>query len=178
MKKDSLRSQLSLTQQQMATLLGVNRSQYSMYESGKRDLPLRAIHTHTALVAHLQRPADAKVETKKEEKQFVLEHLQRLQRETEYKLAKLERKLVAIAKKQQAQATADLLARFTANNPIPDPKKSSGTQLVIAIAAGKVSAHKKAEWAALGIDKEVLEFKRSLLEAKVRAIKGGESEVK
>jgi transcriptional regulator with XRE-family HTH domain len=40
-KTDTLSALLGLTQGQMALLLQVHPSQWSMYESGKRNLPLR-----------------------------------------------------------------------------------------------------------------------------------------
>lgn len=45
MKKNStLRTMLGFSQMEMAELLNVNRSTYSMFELGKRDLPLASTY--------------------------------------------------------------------------------------------------------------------------------------
>jgi len=49
---NEIRKSLGLTQEQMAMLLGVSRSQLAYYELGRRDLPPKAWTVMRELVTH------------------------------------------------------------------------------------------------------------------------------
>ena len=51
---NSLKSNLGLTQEEMALYLGVTRSQWSMYCIGRRSLPIEAIQKLTDLLTFSQ----------------------------------------------------------------------------------------------------------------------------
>lgn len=51
--KKSLKETLGIPQEELAALLGVTRSQLSMYESGKRELPLTAIIELTGMLTYM-----------------------------------------------------------------------------------------------------------------------------
>ncbi len=55
MKKEStLRSMLGFSQKEMAEMLNVSRSLYSMFELGKRDLPVASKHLLSNILAHFK----------------------------------------------------------------------------------------------------------------------------
>lgn len=53
-EKQNLKSMLGLSQDEMASYLKVNRSQWSMYQAGQRDLPLEAKVKFIKLLEHLK----------------------------------------------------------------------------------------------------------------------------
>lgn len=56
-KKQALKSILGIPQEELATLLGISRGHLSMYESGKRDLPLPALLELTHMLTYVQKAA-------------------------------------------------------------------------------------------------------------------------
>jgi len=101
MKKDnSLRSLLGISQKDLAVILGVTRSQVAMFETGKRDLPLKAKQTLTELIAYLKekkeptsREPDGKMQV------LMIKEIEKMLKENERKQILLERKLKALHKK-------------------------------------------------------------------------------
>ena len=53
--KNNISASLGLKQQELAQLLQVSRSQLSLYELGKRSLPLPAIEKLSTLLTHSQK---------------------------------------------------------------------------------------------------------------------------
>lgn len=53
-KKENIRDLLGISQMDMAMLLKINRGQWSMYESGKRDLPLHATLLLQKMLVYMQ----------------------------------------------------------------------------------------------------------------------------
>ena len=76
--KKSIRSLLGFKQEELALLLKVSRSQLSLYELGKRSLPLHAMEKLALLVSQLQNPAVENEQNKNttEVDKKVVQHLQ------------------------------------------------------------------------------------------------------
>ncbi|PXY41352.1 hypothetical protein DMB65_08090 [Flavobacterium cheongpyeongense] len=100
-----IRELLGLRQEDMAILLRVTRTQWSMYEIGKRDLPLVAQLKLGELLAFIQEPKNATIDSfvdlKSEEAKAkkVFENLKLINKHrqilTEYKLKAIEKKYEA-----------------------------------------------------------------------------------
>ncbi|RZJ69224.1 hypothetical protein [Flavobacterium sp.] len=103
-KNQSVRSLFGLTHAEMAMLLGVGISHYSMFESGQRDIPLAARQILNELLAHRQ-ASQAKAEAKQKgtakPDESQQKHLKRLLLENEYQSAKLEREIAAVVRKKE-----------------------------------------------------------------------------
>lgn len=170
-KENTLRSELALTQQDMALLLGVSRAHYAMYELGKRDLPLAAMQKIAAIISQTERPSTlSKNLLQKEKKQQQaqrLQQLQRLQRENEYQQLSVAKKIAAAAKKQPANGKRRLLADFLANTFGDNATENAKAKLVISKVSKIITAKEEEELLKLEIRKEVLEFEKSLLESKL-----------
>ncbi|WP_298140580.1 helix-turn-helix domain-containing protein [Flavobacterium sp.] len=110
---ETLRKLLGVTQEELALLLKVTRSQLSMYELGKRDLPLAAKKQLTEMLQHVKETTLAEKVTNglmKEDvllkKAIVVELLQN----TIYQQIKVERALKKYEKKYTTgQATVNLI---------------------------------------------------------------------
>lgn len=65
-KRVEVKNMLGLTQDEMAMVLGIPKSQWSMYKSGQRDLPLEALQQFSVLLQGVQ-----KVKTSKTAQDFI-----------------------------------------------------------------------------------------------------------
>lgn len=106
MEKDKkIREFLGMRQEDMAMLLRVNKSQWAMYESGKRDLPLEAQLKLVEMLAFIKQPhtelLDRFVDINSEEvkTKIVFENLKLINKHqqilTEHKLKAIEKKYEA-----------------------------------------------------------------------------------
>lgn len=162
----TISSLLGLTQKQMALLLRVSRSQWSMYESGQRGLPLRARQLLAEMIGFL------KFEDKSFRlQQYVMEqeeakkkHLEHQLKENEYQLYEIVQKVESIETKYHTSLTAIGLVDYL--NTLPDTKQKLDDDLLDAIASDARRALKKsglADLTALSIKKELLELEKLLL---------------
>ena len=125
-KSSSVRALLGLTQEDMALLLKITRSQLSMYELGKRDLPLAAKLQLAEMLKHVQEtvaksganlPHIKLQEVKKEKK------VAELLLTNKYKQLVLDKKIKAIEKKYATYLAAMRLVGYLENqslNPSTD----------------------------------------------------------
>lgn len=106
-KKESIRTLLGISQEHIAMLLRVSRTQWSMYESGKRNLPAEAKEKLAKMIDHVEKSkAKASKRPSKEGKQETSEKLKTLLEVNEYQQWQLEKKVTAMEKKQTVFAAA------------------------------------------------------------------------
>ncbi|RZK13165.1 MAG: XRE family transcriptional regulator [Flavobacterium sp.] len=168
MQKETFRTLLALTQQEIAALLNVSRGHYAMYESGKRDLPLEAKLKLSEMISQTQVSNPAKRETRSvasQRKHKSIQQLKLMIRENEYQQISLEKKIASIERRQEKvikrQRILDVFhASETSREQIQHPA-------VALIKASKDAAIDLSfELLKLEIKREVLAFERSLLDAK------------
>ncbi|MGH2667472.1 helix-turn-helix domain-containing protein [Flavobacterium sp.] len=116
----TIKNTIGLTQDEMAMLLGVTRSQWSMYEIGKRSLPLEATKQLAGILQHLQNAkatSDAiqKVTTAEQKKNR--EWLEQEYTSLQYKKAVLDRKIAAMETKRAEGFAALEVVDYLANHP-------------------------------------------------------------
>ena len=160
-----LRTSLGLTQLEIAMLLGVSRGRWSMFELGKRDLPLSATILMGDMLTHLQ-AAQIEVKPTLKEQQILREQLMRELSETEFQQLKLSRMITVIKKKQEAQnRLSGMLDYLDARNTTQSKSKIATPR---AIVAKTMSANHAAPLLELELKQELLEFKKTLLESKIK----------
>ena len=99
----SIKNLLGFTQEEMSILLGVSRGQWSMYESGKRDLPLPAKEQLASMLSHVQIAKEVSPEIQKLSKVEQLKAQEKLQQEyrnLEFKNKILDKRIASIEKKR------------------------------------------------------------------------------
>ncbi|MBF0695014.1 MAG: helix-turn-helix transcriptional regulator [Flavobacterium sp.] len=171
MKRETITKQLGLKQQDVATLLGVSRAQWSMFESGKRQLPAVATQKLSELLQRAQQNT-AKRKLDFDKNNIIVEHLQRLLKENEYQLATNARKIATLLKKQEA---AKKLMGFADGF---DFDKASGNiadaivKRISAKALNDLGNDKIKGLLTLEIRQEVLEHERNLLKMKILSAQG------
>jgi len=173
-KESTIGKLLGMSQQDMAMLLGVSRGQWSMYESGKRDLPLHANQLLADMLTHV-RTAETISENRYQSNALQLKGLQQslehLLRENEYQQLLLDRKIAAARKKQTAQMRIAQLAHFV-NNKEPNTGTASNAAMQF-ISRKAVQASSNDYHAILvqyEIKKEIVILEKMLIESKIRKI--------
>ena len=108
-KTNSIRQQLGVTQENLALLLKVSRSQLSMYELGKRDLPVEAKKQLAEMLQHAQKNSSKHTKSVTAEKKRIMlreKEIKRLLASNQYKTLLVERKIKALEKKNQSNNNA------------------------------------------------------------------------
>lgn len=112
MKKEStITATLGMKQIEVAQLLGINRSQWSMFESGKRDLPLPAKKILATLLSHAQQPKARLAGGKSAlEKKILTEELKAQLLEATYQVERVSRLLSSARRKHEAKMNLSQIA--------------------------------------------------------------------
>jgi transcriptional regulator with XRE-family HTH domain len=116
--KKSIRSLLGITQEEAAQLLGVTRSQFSLYELGKRDLPVAAKLQLVAMWSYIdqQKAMPAAMAALQQEQQTKIEALLAKQLvEQQYKEYQLKKKIARVEKRYQSGIAALMLVEHLKN---------------------------------------------------------------
>ena len=167
--EDSISASLGVTHGEMAMLLGISRSLWTLFEQGKRALPLAATVKLTELLAHKQAAKDV-VKPSPRVSQTNTKQFESLLRKTEYQLMSISRKISATEKKQSAQRGVQLLSAYLSDGD----KGTSKAVLANAIAGRARQAAGNDVSDALSLlqyRQEVLEFEKQLIESKLRALR-------
>lgn len=162
----SIKTLLGFTQKEMAILLGVGYSHYTMFESGKRSLPLHATQKLAELLLHVktqeakkQSPTDEKYE--EQWKNLIESSL----RENQYQILLTEKKIAALEKKQHAANQRTLLNASLSKN-----KKTNHPLLAAKIAKQSRQDH-ATDLMKLLLKRELLHVEQHFLQSKLRNLK-------
>jgi transcriptional regulator with XRE-family HTH domain len=167
-KSANIRDVLGVTQEEMAMLLKITRSQLSMYELGKRDLPADAKIKVAEMLQHVQESGSkstANLPIVKAQERKKENRVAELLLDNKYKQLVLDKKIKAVEKKYAANLTAIRLAGYLENQTIKNPTQEN--QLLNGIKAKALTEIDKNGLHILfeyQIKKEVLEFEEKLLE--------------
>ncbi len=167
MKKINLKELLGLTQIDLAILFKTTRSQISLFELGKRDLPINAKILLAEILQFLQQEKDnpeIKVAIQKEETAQTKKALEAMLKHNKYEQYVLEKKHKAAEKKYRKSLTALTLAKYLEINNDKNDKLNNGMYKIIR--NGAISNLKKTNQALLTqyqIKKEVLEAEKKIL---------------
>lgn len=169
-KETTITRLLGITQQDVAMLLGVSTSQWSMYSSGKRDLPAPAMALLAEMLAYVK-SAEAILQSKQptDEPTETQQYLEHRLRENEYRQQQLVRKIEAAQRKNLSQSRMLLLSEFL-------EKRHAGKQAVKGYQVLKMKATKTAQTTVSDLlatqqhQKELFELERRMLESKLAAI--------
>lgn len=119
-KQSSITALLGLRQQDVAMLLQVHPSQWSMYESGKRDLPLAAKQLLAEILTYLKAPettAKSLSQTKQQQTKQGQQYFEQLLLENEYQQQRLAKELAKLMKKRAAETSLLQLVDFLKSRP-------------------------------------------------------------
>lgn len=117
-KRTDVKNMLGLTQNEMAMALGITRSQWTMYKSGQRDLPLEALQQFSVLLQGVQKEKTSKTAQDfiKQEQHKTNEKLKEAYENTQIKLSRVQKEIDTIEKQRTECFAALKTATFLENN--------------------------------------------------------------
>ena len=166
-KESSVCRLLGLNQQEIASLLRISRSQWSMFESGKRPLPAAANQLLAELLEAVHAPGKMAKQVPNPELLLKRQQcLRQLLREVLHESMHVERKLRTAIKKHDANQRLLELASFL-NRPSKRLDKNDSECIRIK-AAHAIGSPNSEELMKLEIRKDILAAKKEFLESKLR----------
>jgi transcriptional regulator with XRE-family HTH domain len=160
-----IREQLGLTQQDIAMVLGITRSQWSLYELGKRDLPLEASKLLAEMLSHVKKAETSSKKPGKLSAAKSQKELEHLLSKNEYRIVLVNRAIKTIEKKLHKNTNALVLADFLR---VREDKKAMAGFI-------DVKASKSLEKASLDLMRnkiklELLKLERPMLKAELEKL--------
>lgn len=171
MKKDNtLKNILGLSQVETAHMLGIERGQWSMFVSGKRDLPLKATQQLAVVLKHLHEKESLSKENEviaKAEQQQVQEKLQQDYRKVQIKQYKTDKQISTI-ENIRAECFAALEVAAFLEQQKEFQTKSTLIKSIRGRATATLKKHNRYVLETLQLKKENLDGLKNRLEQKIK----------
>ena len=168
-----IRSLLGLTQLDIAMLLGISRSRWSVFEIGKRDLPLGAKQRLAELLMHANKmPQTAKQQPTQMPALHpdLQQHIKRLLRENEHLQMMVLTNINKVRKKQETQARLSICSEILQSR-IASAKTENVLERGVAYKTANVLAcDHSLQLATLELRMELLQREMAFLESKMKAL--------
>ena len=169
--KNNISTAVGLKQQELAQLLQVSRSQLSLYELGKRSLPVHAMEKLAAILAYMQK-GKAKSEVKKSIPVEKQNFLKKLLLKNNHQQLIVDRKIKALEKKQKAFTTSKKLIAYLLKNLSKMKKNELAVLKSIEVKSKKQEIENYATLLfQLELKKKVLVFEEKVLQKKLQSKK-------
>ena len=157
---------LGISQRQIALLLQVPRAQWSMYELGKRNLPLKTKQLLAEMLVFLrvENKGPKVVQHLIEQQELKKKCLEKLLRENEYQLYAIGKKIAPLETKYNSNLAAIGLVEYLTTNP-PTTEALDGELLRIITSKAETALKKSglAELTVLKMKEELLQQEKLLL---------------
>ena len=172
-KTTTISSLLGLTQNQMAILLQVHTSQWSMYESGKRNIPLKAKQVLAAILGFLKFEGKShKVQQHiMEQEELKKKRLEKLLKKNEFEYFMISKKIASSERRYNKNIQVIGLADY--HNTFTYTKETLDNELLQIFATNAGGALKKsglANLTTLLIKQKTLEYERELFNSHLNKI--------
>ncbi|MFN3969647.1 hypothetical protein [Flavobacterium sp.] len=157
---------LGLSQMEISILLKINRSQWSMYESRKRGLPVDATLLLSEMLRHVQNENDKelkKQELSTQQEAKKKETLEKLLNENDYQQQTIERKIEKIEKNRAFVVARFQLLDFLNNHTNKNEKHPELLQRMKDKAEDKAGQNDMATLITNQIKQEVLKYEAEIL---------------
>ncbi len=164
-KKENIRILLGISQENLAHILKVSRSQLAMYEIGKRNLPVHALEILSEMLVALKNNASNNA-NKNILNTLEKDFLQRLILKNEHQQHIVENKINALLKKQNALDSSKKIVEHLIKN-ISIKNELIILESISAKTATKMSQTNSEKLLQLQVKKEVLIFEEKLLKEKI-----------
>lgn len=166
-KHDNIRDILGITQEDLAALLKITRTQLSMYEIGKRELPSTAIIQLAEMLRYLQEDASKSADTISLLKAQAIQKekaLEELVKENHFNQMVLKRKLKVLEKKHNTSLSAFQLMKYLEKQDSKNEKLESPLLKTIERKSlAELNKNGLAMITKCKIEKEVLEAEEKLI---------------
>lgn len=171
-KPETMRALLGTTQMEMALLLKVSMGQWSMFESGKRGLPVNALRLLTEMLTHMQKTeikASQKVMTDTNQQFAIRQQLEGLLMENQLKLQGASKKAADAQRKYEGDLRAIQLVDFLTSEA--KKQKAEKPHILTAIesrAVKRLEKNGQAQLTILQAKEQLLQLQQEWLEKKLR----------
>lgn len=170
-KQETFTSLLGIDQHSLAILLGINRSQLSMFESGKRKIPLEAKRLLAEMIGFLKfDQAGARLlQPLEDQALYTMQYLEKSITDNHYQLYEITQKIARVQEKYIRNTKAVQLSAYLLAHP--ETKKLFDGVLLKNISDRALSALQKSglsELTALRMKEEVLQLEKLLLGSALR----------
>lgn len=162
---------LGISQENLAILLQVSRSQFAMFESGKRSLPVPAMEKLAVMLTHSQKKS-IKSEVKKNNAVEEQKLLNKLLLKNSHQQLIVERKIKAFVKKQTAkEASKKIISHLLKEESKTNKSEIAFLKSIASKTENSTTTNSSTKLFELQLKKEVLVFEGELLQEKMKEIK-------
>ncbi len=161
------------SQLEMAMVLKIKRTQWSMFELGKRNLPVSAKLQMSEMLNHVQSPKSKNAKKQllsAQQQDNTQQKLEALLRENDYQLQTVERKIAGIQKKQAEAVAALQLVDFLAPQEHKEDYYPGLLQMIERKAKRKAEENNDVVLITHQIKQAVLQHEEKLLRAALTAL--------
>lgn len=165
-RKENIRQLLGISQEDLALLLRISRSQIAMYELGKRNLPLHAIEKLTTIATLLQNNSTT-ITDKVIVNTFEKEFLQKLLLKNKHQQLIIEKKINALLKKQNTLTSSKkVISHLMENNSDTTTNELVILKSIATKTDNRIAHNNSNLLLQLQVKKEVLIFEEKILKEK------------
>ena len=167
-KKENIRTLLGISQENLAQILKVSRSQIAMYEIGRRNLPIHAVEILSEMLIVLQNTSHNNINVNFSNT-FEKEFLQMLILKNEHQQHIVEKKINAILKKQKTLTSSKKLITYLIKKNSDARENELDILKSIAVTTdNKIAQNNSNVILKLQVKKEVLKFEEKFLKEKIK----------
>lgn len=164
--KNNIRALTGMSQENLALLLQVSRSQIAMFESGKRNLPIQAMEK-LALLLTLSQKESTTTETKKATRTQEQEFLQNCIIKNKHQQLLVARKITNFIKKQERIAVLEKMSRLIMQEE-KNLKNYDLSLLKYSTTKNQTQPNCNTQLIALQLKKKVLEYEEQLIKEQLK----------
>ena len=164
--KNNIRALTGMSQENLALLLQVSRSQIAMFESGKRNLPIQAMEK-LALLLTLSQKESTTTETKKTTRTQEQEFLQNCIVKNNHQQLLVARKITSFIKKQERIAVLEKMSRLIMQEE-KNLKNYDLSLLKYRATKNQTQPNFNTQLVALQLKKKVLEYEEQLIKEQLK----------
>jgi transcriptional regulator with XRE-family HTH domain len=167
-KPNTLRAHFGLTQQELADLLGVSRSQIALHETGRRTLSGAALLRFAEMLQHMQSHQEKPAPTNKAQLDKHRDHIAGQLKDVTFKQARLDKENAAAHKKTEAASRRAHFADFK-----PSTAEDAHLQYIRALAQSGKTRHAADHFKhdlARELKQALLDAEKNFLEAKLKTL--------
>ena len=164
--KNNIRALTGMSQENLALLLQVSRSQIAMFESGKRNLPIQAMEK-LALLLTLSQKESTTTETKKATRTQEQEFLQNCIVKNKHQQLLVARKITSFIKKQERIAVLEKMNRLIMQEE-KNLKNYDLSLLKYRTTKNQTQPNFNTQLVALQLKKKVLEYEEQLIKEQLK----------
>ena len=164
--KNNIRALTGMSQENLALLLQVSRSQIATFESGKRNLPIQAMEK-LALLLTLSQKESTTTETKKATRTQEQEFLQNCIVKNKHQQLLVARKITSFIKKQERIAVLEKMNRLIMQEE-KNLKNYDLSLLKYSTTKNQTQPNFNTQLVALQLKKKVLEYEEQLIKEQLK----------